>query len=59
MNKGQVVCGCFNITIDDLENQIKKGNTEFETVQDEIKVGTGCQKCTESVRELFYKLLEL
>ena len=59
MNKGQVVCGCFNITIEDLENQIKKGNTEFETVQDEIKVGTGCQKCTESVRELFYKLLEL
>lgn len=59
MNKEQVVCGCFNITIADLENQIKKGNTEFETVQNEIKVGTGCQKCTESVKELFYELRKL
>ena len=59
MNKEQVVCGCFKVTVGDLLEEIKKGTKEFEEVQANTKVGTGCTRCTESVKETFYKLLDL
>jgi NAD(P)H-nitrite reductase large subunit len=59
MNKEQVVCGCFQITVGDLMKEIEKGTKTFEDAQENIKVSTGCRRCSESAKEIFYKLLDL
>lgn len=57
MDNNKVVCGCFNVTEQDLNNTIKNGAKSFEEVQAVTKVGTGCGKCTDSVKALVDDLL--
>lgn len=53
----KVVCGCFNVTEQDLKNAIQNGAKSFEEVQDVTKVGTGCGKCVGSNKALVNELL--
>jgi NAD(P)H-nitrite reductase large subunit len=53
----KVVCGCFNITEQDLKNAIQNGANSFEEVQAITKVGTGCGNCVESNKALVNELL--
>jgi NAD(P)H-nitrite reductase large subunit len=57
IDENQVVCGCFNVTVQDLNNAIKNGAKSFEEVQAITKVGTGCGKCVESNKVLVAQLL--
>lgn len=57
MNNNKVVCECFKVTEQDLEQAIKNGAKSFEDVQAITKVGTGCGKCTDSVKTLVNDLL--
>jgi NAD(P)H-nitrite reductase large subunit len=57
INENQVVCGCFNLTVKDLENAIKNGANSFEEVQAVTKVGTGCGNCIEGNKALVAQLL--
>lgn len=47
-DNNKVVCGCFNVTVQDLNNAVKNGADSFEKVQVSTKVGTGCGKCLNS-----------
>ena len=57
MENNKVVCGCFNVTVQDLNNAIKNGAKSFEDVQAATKVGTGCGNCVESNEALVAQLL--
>ena len=57
IDENQVVCGCFNVTVQDLVKAIENGANSFEEVQAVTKVGTGCGKCVESNKALVSQLL--
>jgi len=57
MDNNKVVCGCFKVTVQDLNNAIKNGAKSFEEVQAITKVGTGCGKCVDSNKVLVAQLL--
>lgn len=57
IDENQIVCGCFKVTVQDLEKAIKNGAKSFEEVQAVTKVGTGCGNCVESNKALVAQLL--
>ncbi|BCN29047.1 (2Fe-2S)-binding protein [Anaeromicropila herbilytica] len=58
IDQNQVVCGCLNVTVNDMVNAIKNGAKSFEEVQSITKVGTGCGQCVEANRPLVAQLLK-
>jgi NAD(P)H-nitrite reductase large subunit len=57
MEADKIVCGCYKVTEQDLNNAIKNGAKTFEEVQGITKVGTGCGRCVESNKALVNKLI--
>ena len=57
IDENAIVCGCFKVTVQDLNNAIKNGAKSFEEVQAITKVGTGCSNCVESNKLLVAQLL--
>jgi NAD(P)H-nitrite reductase large subunit len=57
MNNNKVVCGCFNVTEQDIKNAINNGAKSYQEVQDITKVGTGCGGCVVSSEALVNELL--
>ncbi|MBD7910598.1 MULTISPECIES: (2Fe-2S)-binding protein [Clostridium] len=57
MKESKVVCGCFNVTEEDIKNAVKMGANSFEEVQAATKVGTGCGRCVDNNRALVNNLL--
>ncbi|MDF2891830.1 MAG: domain protein (2Fe-2S)-binding domain protein [Clostridia bacterium] len=57
MIQNKIVCGCFNVTEQDIKNAINNGPKSFEEVQATTKVGTGCGGCVVSNKELVSELL--
>ncbi len=57
IEENSIVCGCFKVRVQDLNDAIKNGAKSFEEVQAITKVGTGCGHCVESNRELVNQLL--
>jgi len=57
MENNKVVCGCFKLTVQDLNNAIKNGAKSFEEVQAATKVGTGCGNCVDGNKKLINQLL--
>lgn len=57
IDENQVVCGCFNVKVQDLVNAVKNGAKSFEEVQAITKVGTGCGNCVQSNKALVNQLL--
>ncbi|GFP76973.1 (2Fe-2S)-binding protein [Clostridium fungisolvens] len=55
--ENKVVCGCYNVTLQDLNNAVKNGAKSFEEVQQVTKVGTGCGKCINGNKELVNELI--
>ena len=47
MNTSKKVCGCFNITIQDLLDAKAKGANSVEAMRKETKVGMACGRCKE------------
>lgn len=54
----KVICGCFNVTLMDMEDAIGNGIESFKVFQDETGIGTGCPPCLESNESLFNKILD-
>lgn len=52
IDENQTVCGCMNVTAQDIVKAIKNGAKSFEEVQAVTKVGTGCGQCVESNKAL-------
>ncbi|GAA0076307.1 hypothetical protein UT300005_06850 [Clostridium sp. CTA-5] len=57
MNKDDVICTCFNVTLKDVEDAIKNGAKSFEEVQEATNIGTGCGACLENAEEIVNNLL--
>jgi len=57
MDNDKVICGCTNVTVQNLRDAIENGAKSFEEVQSITKVGTGCGKCVDSVKVLVDELL--
>ena len=57
MDNDEVVCGCTNVTIQNLRDAIENGAKSFEEVQSVTNVGTGCGECVDSVKALVNELL--
>ena len=57
MDNNKVVCGCYNVTVQDLNNAVKNGAKSFEEVQAITKVGTGCGHCVKGNNELVNELI--
>lgn len=52
-----VVCGCMNVTKDQIVAAIEAGAKSFEEVQEATKVSTGCGGCKASNEALVAELL--
>lgn len=50
--ESRVVCHCLDVTEEDIKMEVLEGVTNFETLQERTKVGTGCGKCITEVKEL-------
>lgn len=59
IDENQVVCGCFNVKVQDFIKAIKNGARSFEEVQAVTKAGTGCGGCVESNKALVAQLLTI
>lgn len=57
IDENAVVCGCLQVTVQDLDEAIKNGAKSLEEVQEITQVGTGCGQCIESNKELVNELL--
>ncbi|AWK52101.1 (2Fe-2S)-binding protein [Clostridium beijerinckii] len=57
MDDDKVVCGCTNVTIQNLRDAIENGAKSFEEIQSVINVDTRCGQCVDSVKSLVNELL--
>lgn len=55
--ENKLVCGCFNLTVEDLKSAIAGGAKTFEEVQQVTKIGTGCTSCAAGARAIVEELL--
>lgn len=53
--KDRIVCKCLDVTENDIKMEVLEGVKDFETLQERTKVGTGCGKCINEVKELLNK----
>jgi len=58
MDKGKRVCGCFNVTIQDLIDAKDKGCNSVESIINETKVGKACGRCKEKAEITIIKVLQ-
>lgn len=57
MDYDKVVCGCYKVTVGDLNRAVKNGAKSFEEVQAVTKVGTGCGNCVDGNKELVNEII--
>lgn len=58
MEKNEVLCHCFNVTVGDVLEAIENGAETFEEVQEATQLGNGCGSCIESAQEIVEELLD-
>ncbi len=54
----KVLCCCHNVTLKDVENQIKNGVKTFKELQDNTGIGTDCPPCATDSEKLFTEMLK-
>lgn len=55
--ENKVICGCFNVTVDDVKKHIENGVSTFKEIQELTKMGTECPPCAETSEKAFKELL--
>ena len=58
MDSCKKVCGCFNVTIQDLIDAKAKGCNNIESIIRETGVGTACGRCKEKAELTIIKVLQ-
>jgi len=58
MDKDEVVCTCFGVTVEHLQRAIDEGAKTFDEVKQVTQVGTGCESCLGSAKVIVARLLE-
>ncbi len=52
-----LVCTCWGVMYSEIVAAIKDGCTDFEHLQEQLMVGTGCSSCVEEVHEILKETL--
>jgi len=52
-----IICKCLNISQEEIENLIEEGVSDFQSLQEKTKLGTGCGQCIDEAKKLFTSLL--
>ncbi len=47
-----LVCTCMGVMYSDICDAIAKGCTDFQSLQDALLVGTGCNSCVDEIHEI-------
>ena len=58
MDKDEVVCACFGVTVEHLQKAIDDGAKTFDEVKQVTQVGTGCESCLGNAKVIVGRLLE-
>ena len=48
-----IICLCHRVSDRDIAREVAAGCPSFETLQDELLVGTGCGACLDCAHEIF------
>jgi bacterioferritin-associated ferredoxin len=48
-----IVCVCHRVSDRDIQSEVRQGCASFDELQDELRVGTACGRCTECARDTF------
>ncbi len=59
-NEGvKVICTCLNITDRDIEDAVKEGARDWESLQEHTKIGTVCGGCRAQAEELLHEYVHI
>lgn len=58
MNRDKKACNCKSVTYGMIEDAIRNGADSYETVEKQLRFGTGCGKCKEFIGFLIRDILE-
>ncbi len=56
--ENNIVCGCFNVSEQDIKNAINDGVKTFKELQDKTNIGTDCPPCTIDSEVIFNRILK-
>ncbi|MCD6397507.1 MAG: iron-sulfur cluster assembly scaffold protein [Spirochaetaceae bacterium] len=51
----KIICECKEVTDQDIEDQVKRGVSTYEELQEKTEIGTVCGKCKEKTLELLHE----
>jgi len=54
-NTAVIICECKEVTDQDIEDQVKRGVTTYEELQEKTEIGTVCGKCKDKTLELLHE----
>lgn len=57
MDVNERVCGCFNITVNDLIKAKENGCKNVEEIIKETKIGTSCKRCKDKAELTALKVI--
>ena len=52
-----LVCTCWGVMYNEIVDAIKQGATDFESLKEQLMVGTGCSSCVQEVHEILQETL--
>jgi len=59
-NEGaRIICTCLNISDRDIEDAVKQGAHDWETLQERTKIGTVCGGCKEKAEALLHEYVHI
>lgn len=58
MDNNKKVCGCFNVTVQDLRDAEAKGCKTVEEIVKETRTGTACGRCKQKAETTIIKVLQ-
>jgi nitrogen fixation NifU-like protein len=59
IKENEMVCECLSVTREEIEEHVSHGISNYEKIQEITKVGTGCGKCENAVRDLIDKFKKI
>lgn len=56
-DKDEIICGCFDLKVEDIIKAVNDGAATYEEVQEATQVGTACGQCEDEVKQLIDEVL--
>lgn len=52
-----LVCTCMGVMFSEIVEAIENGATDFQALQDELLVGTGCNSCIPEIEQILSDMI--